>query len=178
VPGEIQQPKINRARIASRIFVAMIASLLCSSNLLMAAVTNETPQILFLHLRMKENAVSLVGCSTGAGVVKPQPNLEARELQYELLSASGEVVWKGGLNDASLNSIEYEDPPRSGRLKRKAIRANDVEFTVRVPLISSAERLEFFRWETLPEDARSGKKAPRKPLGSVRVGPTPVLRHE
>jgi hypothetical protein len=162
---------MNLARIGFRIFAALVASPFCSASL-MAAATNQPSQILFLHLRMHGNAVSLLNSSPSPGVLKPQPNPEAREIQYELLSSSGEVLWKGGLDDPSLKQIDYQDPPRSGRFKRKVIHVRDVEFTVRVPLSSGAQRIEFFRVETMPGDTPAKNHSIRKPLGSVSVPST------
>jgi hypothetical protein len=78
------------------------------------------------------------------------------------------------LDDPSLKQIAYEDLPRSGRFKRKVIPVHDVEFTVRVPFSSGAQRIEFFRVETMPGDTPAKNHGIRKPLGSVSVPSTTV----
>jgi hypothetical protein len=158
---------MNFARMALPFLAAIVASLLCATSL-MGAPTNATPQILFLQLKMQHDTISRVKSSISPGILKPQPNPKAREIQYELVSASGEVFWRGGLDDPSVREVEHEDPPGSGQRKRRTVRLDVVEFSIRVPVISGAQRLEFFRLETPLQD-RSGEKTVRKLFGSLPV---------
>src|SRR5262245_50186817 len=147
---------MNFARMA---FSIVAAVLVWSSSELLAAPTN---QILFLQLKLQRDAIAPVKSSISPGVLKPQPNPQAREIQYELLSASGEVLWRGGLDVPTA---------RQGRT------VEAVEFTLRVPVIAEAQRLEFFRLEVVAgdgtEEGRRSAEAPPRPkvvrrfLGSV-----------
>jgi hypothetical protein len=133
--------------------------------------TNAAPQILFLHLKLTQKGISLVASSVQPGLAKPQPNLETKEIQFELVSALGQTLWPGAMDDPRTRRVEFEDPPRSGRLKRKAILLKEAEFTIRVPFLTDARRIDFYTLDSAPTNSKSDKPPVRKLLGSV---PLPV----
>ena len=140
----------------------------------LSAQTNQEAGILFLHLKLNAQGGSLVKSTFRPGVLKPQPNPEGRDLVCEVISAKGETLWKGGLDDPRVQRFEYEDPPRSGRLKRKEIRREEAEFTLRVPALSEARRLEIYR---LAPAGAGGKGEPgraKKSCGSIVLPPKPT----
>jgi len=142
-----------------------------------AAETNEQPGILFLQLKLKNKSISLVKTTTAPGVVKP-PRVAETGIQYELLSATGELLWKGTIEDPAVRHVEYEDPPGSGKMKRKTIRLEETEFTLRVPLIAAAQRVEFYLLEPSAVDAKPGRNSTRKLLGASCCLPNQIPPHE
>jgi hypothetical protein len=135
------------------------------------AQTNEAPQILFLHLKLKHNAISLVESNVAPGTLKP-PRPAETGIRYELLSATGESLWQGWLDDPRERQIEYEDPPRSGKLKRKTFRREEAEFTMRVPVRAAAHRIEFHALEAPAMEATTTNQV-RKLLGCLILNPEP-----
>ena len=141
----------------------------CGSGLL-AAPTNDTPQILFLHLQLKNKNISLLKITMAAGVVKPSRFVQ-EGIQFEVISTAGESLWKETVADPRERRFEYETPPRSGRLKRKTVHIDDMEFTVRVPAFSTAKQIDFH----LLKPAAAGqpeKNVLGKNLGSVMLPPS------
>jgi hypothetical protein len=134
----------------------------------MCAQSNSAPQILFLHLRLTNQVVSLVGSATRPGVLKPAREAATDDLHYELFSASGESLWKAGLADPTVRSLEYEDPPGSGNLKRKTVVLKVAEFTLRVPALPEGKRVDFYKLESSGIPDASGQRATsRRSLGSL-----------
>ena len=109
--------------------------------------TNSSPKILFLHLRLDASkSVSLIDSQTRDGTLKPQPVSNHRDaIHFELLATDGRSLWHGAIADPSDRMVEYEDPPRSGKLKRKRQVLAKTEFTVRVPVAADARTVEFYR---------------------------------
>ena len=136
-----------------------------------SAQTNAAPQILFLRLRVTQADISLVDSSVRPGMVKAQPDPEAKEVQFELVSDAGEVLWQGAMDEPRTRHVEFEEPPRSGQLKRKTIRSNAAEFTVRVPALSQASSINFYSHPAPSADGPSRKPAARKLLGRVPLPP-------
>lgn len=144
----------------------------CALGLLAGAIsllaqTNEAPQIRFLHLKIKDQRVSLVDTLTRPGVLKPQLNQDPGGLQYELVSTAGVSLWKGAVPDPAWRHFEYEDPPGSGLLKRQTVVLNEAEFTIRVPAITASKRLDLYRLQPTGSEAKAEQSAVRKLLGSV-----------
>jgi hypothetical protein len=131
------------------------------------AQTNEEPQIIFLHLKFKSGTISLVDSVTRPGVLKVQRDAPEADLHYELISATGQTLWQATSEDPSTQHLEYEEPPHSGVLKRRTIHLVEVEFTVRVPFMVSARRVDFFKLEPQPPGTPGVKSAARRNLGSI-----------
>ena len=122
----------------------------------------EEERILFLHLKIKDNVVSLVKASSRPGVLKKHPPKEG--LTLELVSPEGTPVWTAGVEDPGVQRFEYEDPDRPGQLLTKIVELPETEFTVRVPWKKGAQRLSVYRHERAPAAA----KAPGAPAQAVR----------
>jgi hypothetical protein len=103
-------------------------------------------KILFLHLRMHNDSISLTRSTLQPGVVK-----QAREAQpssalaYELRSTAGELLGSGSLRDPSIRRLEYEDPLHPGRLIVRIDTLADVEFTLRLPFRKNIQLITFYR---------------------------------
>ena len=135
----------------------------------LAADTNATPQILFLHLKVKNQAVSLVDSVARPGVLKARPAAASESLHFELFSATGESVWKASVPDPAVRHVEHEDPPGSGNLISKTVVLDETEFTVRVPAMSNARRIDFYKLEPSATNATAATTFNRKSLGSVAL---------
>ncbi len=131
------------------------------------AETNGTPQILFLHLKVKNQTVSLVDSATRPGVLKRPRQAAADDLHYEVLSATSNSLWKAAVLDPTLRRLEYEEPPGSGNLKRKTVVSDEADFTIRIPLSPEARRVDFYTLESSAPAAKGEKAVARKSLGSV-----------
>jgi hypothetical protein len=124
-------------------------------------------RVIFLHLRMKQGKVLLIDRTVRAGSLKPsRATQEYASLSYELFSATGEVLWRSTMHDPTLRRYEYEDPDQRGTLRSKQAVLDDVEFTVRVPDIDGASRVEFYR--SLAPSA-SSERPVRRSIGSVTL---------
>lgn len=107
--------------------------------------TNDGPRILFLHLQLKNESVSLIKSSVQPGHLKPRPNPDDTDgIHFELTDSDGFRLWTGAMADPRSRRVEHEDPPGSGKLKSKKVELRDPEFTVRVPLLSEARQIEFY----------------------------------
>jgi hypothetical protein len=127
--------------------------------------TNDSTKILFLHIKIKGQSVSLLDTVTRPGVLKRPGDPAPDALHYEVFSAAGETLWKGALEDPTARRFEYEDPPGSGKLKRKVVLVDETEFTVRIPVLSDAQRVEFYKLEQ--SSSSNQKSATRRTLGTI-----------
>ena len=114
------------------------------------AQTNDSPGILFLHLRLEHSkTVTLIESGTRKGTLKPQsPSNQPGAIHFELLTADRRSLWRGAIPDPSERVVEYEDPPRSGKLKRKNHSLGETEFTIRIPFSTDARTVEFYRLDS------------------------------
>ena len=164
--------KCGLARRRPRFILATALGLFCFlASTGSAQSTNPPPQILFLHVKIKNQQVTLLETTTRPGVVKPMRAGSPDELQFEMLSADGTSLWSAAVPDPTIRVVEFEDPPGSGNLKRKSVPVDDVEFTVRVPVTASAQHVDFFKLEPAAGSAQLSTPAPpaKKMLGSVTL---------
>ena len=147
----------RRGLAAAGLFVLLVSPAKATAQ------TNDSTEILFLHLQFKNQSVSLIGASVQPGYLKPRPadNIP-NGIHFDLISADGRELWRGVIEDPSRRVVEFEEPPRSGKLKQKIIQAADAEFTVRVPARADARRIEFYTLQKLGSDNQEA----RKTLGS------------
>jgi hypothetical protein len=129
--------------------------------------------MLFLHLKLNAQGLSLVKSTFRPGVLKPTVNPEGRDLLCEVFSEKGEKLWKRALDDPRVQRVEYEDPPGSGRLKRKEIRREEAEFTLRVPVFSQAQRLDLYSLQPPPAGQKGESSRAKKLCGSILLPPNP-----
>jgi len=112
--------------------------------------------------------VSLVEANLRPGVLKPQPEGDSAALCYEVVSEAGTPLWQGNLPDPTLRHLEYEDPDHPGQLLHKSVRVEEAEFTLRVPSLPAARRVDFFKVQPGPAGA-VGPKLARTSWGSVTL---------
>jgi hypothetical protein len=124
-------------------------------------------QIAFLHLKMKNDTITLVKSAIRPGVVKQKRALESRGgIYYDVVSSSGQSLWAGVMEDPLLQRLEYADPANSGQLKIKYVKLNEAEFTLRIPFKPEAHRIEFYRHNSPGADP-SRQKASRQLFSSI-----------
>ena len=132
------------------------------------AQTNARPQILFLHLIVTNQAVSLVDSNLRPGVLKPGLEADSTGLFFELISEAGTALWKGSMADPSVRHLEYEDPANPDRLLHKSVQLDKAEFTLRVPFHEQARRINFFKLSAGGPGAAQ-QAASRTSLGSITL---------
>ncbi len=147
-----------------------LAALLLGGGYL-SAQTNAEPKILFLHVKLTSNNVALVESSVRPGVAKPQLNPDGKEIQIELVSAEGKIIWTGAADDPRVQHVEFEDPPQSGRLRRRTIYLNEAEMTIRVPFVAEARRIDFYASGPSSPKGEDDKRLARELLGSIPLPP-------
>ena len=165
---------MNITHFSSFRFICRRAAILAFVFLLLAggrtadAQTNPQPYILFLHLKVTRQAVSLVESNLRPGLLKPGLEADTTGLSYELVSEAGTALWKGSMADPNLRHLEYEDPANPGKLLRKSVQLDEAEFTLRVPFHQAARRINFFRLATGGAGAAQLAVA-RTSLGSITL---------
>jgi hypothetical protein len=133
------------------------------------AQTNTTPGILFLHLKVTNQVVSLVEANLRSGVLKPGPEADGTALCCELVSEAGTPLWKGSIADPTVRHLEYEDPANPGHLQHKIVRVDEAEFTLRVPALPEARRIDFFKLPPGSAGAAGPQALPRTSWGSITL---------
>jgi hypothetical protein len=131
----------------------------------------EEDQILFLHLKLKDDGLTLVNSSVKRGRLKTPLTADKKgEIHLELTAADGSPLWSDVLADPRVQRLEYEDPDKPGALKVKEVRVAEVEFTVRVPFHKEGKRIKLYRLDRLA--TRTEALAPgqtKKLLGAVAI---------
>jgi hypothetical protein len=128
-------------------------------------------QIVFLHLKLKDGAITLLRSSVMPGRLKlPIGSDRKGEIQLELTAMDGSSLWSEVMSDPTLQRFEYEDPAHPGTLKIKEIKVAEAEFTVRVPHHVDARQLKIHRLGTpaTATEVRTVRTA-RKLLGTVAI---------
>jgi hypothetical protein len=132
------------------------------------AQTNPPPQILFLHLVISNQVVSLVDSNLRPGVLKPAPEADSTGLFYELVSEAGALLWNGSMADPGVRHLEFENPANPGELQRKTVQLDRPEFTLRVPFHPKARRVNFFKLSAGPPGSVQ-PAVTRASLGSITL---------
>ena len=138
-----------------------------------SGLAEEKDQILFLQLKLKDEAITLVRSSVRPGHLKtPIAPDKKGEIRLELTAADGSSLWHEVMADPTVRRIEYEDPDNPGSLKSKEVRVTEAEFTVRVPFVKAAKQLNLHRLEKPARraDAQTPRQA-GKLLGVVALPP-------
>ena len=148
----------------------------CAGNLVIAQ--ESPPQILFLHLKLQSNQVSLVSASVAPGRLKVFPEHRAA-LDLEVVTSAGLVLWTNSVADPTFRHLEYEDPDHPGQILSKEVQLTNPEFTVRVPVFRDAHHVRFYVMRSSAETNGAGARPmaghltppQRRDLGSVVLPP-------
>ena len=101
--------RFSRWRVAWRWAVmGALFVLLVANSLVAEAQTNSGPGILFLHLKVTNQTISLVEATLRPGVLKRVREADSTALFCELLAEDGTTLWKGNMPDPTLRHFEYE----------------------------------------------------------------------
>jgi len=143
--------------------------LMLARPLAVEAQTNGAPGILFLHLKVQKQTVSLVEATVRPGVLKPGPEGDSTALHCQLVSEAGTPLWKGSLADPTVRHFEYEDPATPGKLQHRVVQLDEAEFTLRVPSLPEAHRIDFYKLRSDSAGEAGGQKGSRTSWGSIRL---------
>jgi hypothetical protein len=138
---------------------ALIAMLSLSG--FVPGLAEDAPQILFLTLKLEKDQVSLIRSATAPGTLKPSVT-HPQGLEMELTSGAGQLLWRQSVTDPSIQRLEYEDPDHPGRIVMKVVQLTNVEFTVRVPALTNAQRLHFYQSSAFSSTNAAASSAPRE----------------
>jgi len=146
---------------------------LCTAFLLALAgepaVAQGNSQVVFLHLKLKQGKLILLDRNVRGGSVKQSRAVQQYATwNYDVRSRSGEVLWSGTMRDPSLRRYEYEDPNEPGKLKGRHVDLDNAEFTVRIPDIVGADRVEFYR--SIASSA-GAERPVRQLIGTIPLSP-------
>ena len=124
--------------------------------------------ILFLFLRMRNDAVELISSCRCPGVLKAaRKGKKAGPIDYDIVTATGESIWSENMEDPSIERREYPADGATGALKKNHLKLNEVEFTLRVPWKKEAWQLQFYRRQLIESPA--GQQVERRPLSSLTL---------
>ena len=122
---------------------SMVAAI--GAELQPATVAGSSNQILFLQVHLEKGQMTVVKSTPATGVLKSPRQPPNQRVMYSLESTNGTPLWSGWMEDPSTQRVEYPDTSEPGVL-RAMMRTNDpVDFVVRVPQTSGAEKLSFYR---------------------------------
>lgn len=125
--------------------------------------------IVFLHLRLKDNTISLLEYNVRPGTLKKSRLVNNHAgISFEVLSGNNSTLFVNTVNDPSVQHYEYEDPNSSQRLIRKEVIQNDVEFFLRVPYNNDMRRIRFYRTVPLPAQSKS-QRLNKVLLGTIEL---------
>lgn len=148
-------------------FLTAVVVIALSGASVANAQTQSDAQIVFLHLRMKNDTLTLVKSALRPGLVKQRRLVEKPGgIYYEVISASGKSLWQCVAADPSQQRLEYEDPDHPGQLKSIHVESNEVEFTLRIPFKPEMRRLELYRMTPAAPDSYRPKVV-RQLIGSI-----------
>jgi hypothetical protein len=156
-------PAVDAWHRASRLRLGLLLGLILCLSLRAA---EEDEKFLFLTLRYKDGAITLVKSAVVSGTLKPQRNSARPDaLQIHLEKTEGESAWSLVMDDPSVRRYEYEDPDQPGVIRSKEVRVNDTEFIIRAPLLPGVRHLAVYR----QEPPAPGAKAPATPSKKLLV---------
>jgi hypothetical protein len=147
--------------LGSALFITMLGASMASGQ------SPGEAQMVFLHFRMKNDAITLVKASSCSGVVKQRRQTEKLgAIYYEAVSSTGPSLWNGVMDDPTRLRLEYEDPSQSGQMEIKQVKLKEIEFVIRLPFKPELHRVEFYRLE-LPASAPNKQKLQRRLISSI-----------
>ena len=79
------------------------------------------------------------------GVLKTLRGTPNRTVMFSVESTNGTALWSGWMDDPSIQRLEYPDDSQPGAMRSKILTNDPGDFVVRVPQISGADKLSFYR---------------------------------
>ena len=129
--------------------------------------TNDGPGMLFLNLKVQaDQSVKLLSSVARPGVLKPSANADSFSgIHYDLLDKGGKSLWHAAIPDPTHRVLEHLDRSESRKLVQSRVEMPNAEFMVRVPALSNAVRVAFYRWS---------KTATNEALAKIHLGEVPL----
>jgi hypothetical protein len=148
----------------TKLLLGLVATFICFGQPA-AWAQKSGDKILFLHLKIKDGAMTLVQASSRPGTLKTPPR-EHGDIQVEMVSTEGEALWSTLIEDPLLQRYEYEDPDHPGQLKRIERRLQETEFMLRVPFHSKGKQVILSR---KPVAGGPAAQAPKQIMGTFDI---------
>jgi hypothetical protein len=124
-------------------------------------------KIIILHLRMKDNVITLVNAKVRPGFLKPQRTTGVQgEILYDVTDMSGTSLWQGVSDNPSHRRYEYEDPDNPGKILSKVVDQNDSRFTIRIPYNPEITTISFYLLNEFVETTKL-KRSSSIPIGKL-----------
>ncbi|MEO8428026.1 MAG: hypothetical protein ABI651_13025 [Verrucomicrobiota bacterium] len=124
--------------------------------------------ILFLFLRMRNDTIELISSCRSPGVLKTARGArKVGPIDYDIVTATGEPIGSGTMEDPSIERREYPVGENTGALNKTRLKLNEVEFTLRVPWKKEAWQLQFYRRQLIESPA--GQQVERRPLSNLTL---------
>ncbi|MGA2800861.1 MAG: hypothetical protein ABSE97_00590 [Verrucomicrobiota bacterium] len=157
-----------------RKFTKVICGLVLLQGLLLSLGAEETQdeKILFLHLKITNNVISVVESTAVPGHLKVPIAAEKQgDLYLELISTNSSVpIWTDVMSDPLVHRYEYEDPDHPGQLKVKEVKVDQADFTIRIPGRKEAKQLNIYRLnQPAAKSAAAASNQTRTLLGTVEL---------
>lgn len=156
-----------------RKFTKVICGLFLLQGLFLNLGAEETQdeQILFLHLKITNDVISLVESTAVPGHLKVPIAAEKQgDLYLELASTNSVPIWTDVMPDPLVRRYEYEDPDHPGQLKVKEVKLDQAEFTIRVPGRKEAKQLNIYRLDQpAAKSAAAASNQTRTLLGTIEL---------
>jgi len=137
------------------------------------AAEEPASQILFVQVRVKDGAYSIVSATNVSGALKTRRGApREKDFQLVLEDKDGRELWTDSLADPTVRRLEYEDPARPGVIQVKEVKLSEAEFTVRAPARAGRRHLAIYRRSAAPAAAPNRNAAPSKELVTRLLLPT------
>lgn len=150
-----------------RLMLLIALSIVLASSCVQLLIAQE--RILFLHLRVDGDRVTLLGTDVRPGHLKRNHYMyENAPFQYQVCSREGVVLLEGGMEDPAIRKIEYEDPADDRRLMKKEVPVPNAQFMLRLPFNARFQSVEFFRVQKQSAGAES-QASRRASVGRIIV---------
>jgi hypothetical protein len=130
-------------------------------------VAGSSNQIRFVQVHLEKGQMTLVKSTRATGVLKTPRGTPNQPVMFSLESTNGTSLWNGWMADPSIQRVEYTDANEPEVLKAKTLTNDPVDFVVRVPQASGAEKLSFYRL-TPPLAKSAGPAINSQPSATIK----------
>ncbi len=142
--------------------VVVLAITLCLASFAPSATGAETNQpagkILFLTLVFENDTITLAESAVRPGMLKtPRIPSENKALQYQVLSGTGHLLFKGTIDDPREERIETFDENGQGKIIVREGLKTRAEFMIRTPYHATASTVRFL---VKPAPGQAALKSP------------------
>ena len=105
-----------------KLTVYMLALFIIFPQSFLIAQQKSGDKIVFLYLNMKDGTITLEKISMRPGKLKKRRSSEEfGQISYKVFDKNEKLLIRDSISDPTIIRYEYEDPPGSGKLKKKII---------------------------------------------------------